>query len=147
MNDEDTKAPSAEEIDELLAFLPQLSEPGFVAVKAWHGGVPDAEGVMTWAWPEYTEVAGRLFATVSTPAWMDRQYLAHDTTTRLAEPGFVENATLDQLRTLLTYCVRGERFCDGHWGGMLESGHVERILRRLKDLRPENCEEDTAPRS
>lgn len=134
MTDVDPRTPSVEEIDELLAFLPPLSAPGFVAVSAWHGGVPDAEGVMTWPWPEYTEVAERLFAAVSKPAWMDRHYLSHDPATRLAEPGFVENATLDELRTLLTYCVRGERFCDGHWGSMIEAGYVERIIRRLREI-------------
>jgi hypothetical protein len=35
---------------------------------------------------------------------------------------------------MLTYCVRGERFCDGHWAAMLESGRVVAILRRLRVL-------------
>jgi hypothetical protein len=35
---------------------------------------------------------------------------------------------------MLTYCVRGERFCDGHLGGMIEKGHVQRILQRLREI-------------
>ena len=29
---------------------------------------------------------------------------------------------------MITYFVRGERFCDGHWGYMIEGGYVRRIL-------------------
>ena len=39
----------------------------------------------------------------------------------LSEDG-VRNATLDQIKTMLTFCVRGERFSDGHWGAMIEPG-------------------------
>ena len=35
---------------------------------------------------------------------------------------------------MLTYFVRGERFCDGHWGRLIEGGHVRRILERLAEL-------------
>jgi hypothetical protein len=36
---------------------------------------------------------------------------------------------------MLTYCVRGERFCDGHWENLLRSGRVVALLRRLAELR------------
>jgi hypothetical protein len=36
---------------------------------------------------------------------------------------------------MLTYCVRGERFSDGHWGAMIEAGYVRRLLERLAELR------------
>jgi hypothetical protein len=49
----------------------------------------------------------------------------------------VRNATLDQIKTMLTYCVRGERVCDGHWCAMIEGGHVRRLLERLAELRAE----------
>lgn len=35
---------------------------------------------------------------------------------------------------ILTACCRGERFCDGHWEKMLESGVVQAALRRLEAL-------------
>jgi hypothetical protein len=35
---------------------------------------------------------------------------------------------------MLTYVVRGERFCDGHWGAMVEGGQVRRLLQRLAEL-------------
>ena len=34
---------------------------------------------------------------------------------------------------MLTYCVRGERFCDGHWdGSVLRSGALWRCSGALK---------------
>ena len=36
---------------------------------------------------------------------------------------------------MLTFCVRGERFCDGHWAAMIEGGQVRRLLERLKEIR------------
>jgi hypothetical protein len=38
---------------------------------------------------------------------------------------------------MLTYCVRGERFSDGHWAAMLESGRIVALLKRLRALRQE----------
>jgi hypothetical protein len=38
---------------------------------------------------------------------------------------------------MLTYCVRGERFGDGHWAAMLETGKIVAILQRLRMLREE----------
>ena len=38
---------------------------------------------------------------------------------------------------MLTYCVRGERFSDGHWEAMVESGVIRSILERLQELRAE----------
>lgn len=96
---------------------------------------------MTLPWPEYSEVAGRLFDAFSEPAWQDYGYLSHDTDARLAQPGLIENATLNELnelnelKSLMTFCVRGERFFGSHWGGMIEAGYVERILRRLAVVR------------
>ena len=36
---------------------------------------------------------------------------------------------------MLTFCVRGERFCDGHWAAMIEGGQVRRLLERLAELK------------
>ncbi|MEI2789718.1 MAG: DUF6508 domain-containing protein [Steroidobacteraceae bacterium] len=47
----------------------------------------------------------------------------------------VRRASLDEIRTMLTYCVRGERFCDGHWGAQILGAHVRRLLERLVELR------------
>ena len=50
---------------------------------------------------------------------------------------FIQRATLAEIKTMLTYCVRGERFGDGHWAAMLESGKIVALLNRLRVLRDE----------
>jgi hypothetical protein len=53
----------------------------------------------------------------------------------LADDAFIRGATLSQVKTMLTYCVRGERFSDGHWAAMLSTGRVVALLERLQALR------------
>ncbi|OGL43716.1 MAG: hypothetical protein A2161_13445 [Candidatus Schekmanbacteria bacterium RBG_13_48_7] len=49
----------------------------------------------------------------------------------------IDTATIDTIKLILTYCVRGERFCDGHWGAVLESGIIVAVLKRHKILMAE----------
>ena len=55
----------------------------------------------------------------------------------LEDEALVRRASMDEIRTMLTYCVRGERFSEGHWGAMIEGGHVRRLLERLAELQAE----------
>ena len=50
----------------------------------------------------------------------------------LDDDGTVKTADLDQIKTMLTHCVRGERFCTGHWAAVIENGYVHRLLKGLK---------------
>ncbi len=53
----------------------------------------------------------------------------------LEDQALVRRASISEIKTILTYCVRGERFSEGHWGAMIELGHVLRLLERLAELR------------
>ena len=53
----------------------------------------------------------------------------------LADSEFVKRASLEQIKTMLTYCVRGERFCDGLRESLLVGGQVVDLLRRLEAIR------------
>ena len=44
----------------------------------------------------------------------------------------VMSASLNTCMKLLTTHLRAERFCDGHLEGVLRSGHITAILRRLQ---------------
>jgi hypothetical protein len=126
--------PGDEDIAELVAFLPRLEAKDLVVVEGWGGGVKNADGVMTFPWPIYASIVGEFFSVASKDCWCDFQYSAHDPAAKLDSLGFIENASLAELKTLLTFCARGERFCDGHWGAMIEAGYIVRILRRLEVL-------------
>jgi hypothetical protein len=132
-----TQKPTIEEIDELLAFLPKLYAAGFVPVRRWSGGEKQ-EGAITMPWPEYDDAVSRFFQAASASCWNDPDYNPAEAGNLLRDEATVSKADLDTLKTLLTFCVRGERFCDGHWGAMIEEGHVRRLLERLADIRAES---------
>lgn len=46
----------------------------------------------------------------------------------------VEHAGVDFIRAAITWCVRGDRFCDGHLGRFAANGFLDRCLVRLKEL-------------
>ena len=50
----------------------------------------------------------------------------------LSNDELFNKATLEDIKTMLTYCVRSERFCDGAWGALLKSGRIMALLKRLE---------------
>ena len=79
----------------------------------------------------------KFFRAAGATCWSDPDYSPAVAGELLRNETAVSNADLDTLKPLLTFCVRGERFCDGHWGAMIEEGHVRRLLERLAQLRAE----------
>ena len=128
-----TARPTKAEFAELLAFLPVFSSPDFCPVQQMHGG-RGVDGTMQFPWPEYCPEVERFIQSASKDCWQDYHYSPEAMAEMIADPEQVQSATLDQIRSLLTYCVRGERFCDGHIGHLIEAGHVARILERLKEI-------------
>ncbi len=54
--------------------------------------------------------------------------------TWLTQPDFIERAEFPQLRTVLSWMQRVERFCWGFWDGVLRDGSLIRVLERLSSL-------------
>jgi hypothetical protein len=129
-----TRPPTIVEINELIAFLPKLYADGLKPVDQWHGGKPDAAGIIQMPYPEYNQVVEEFFRTAGQDFWCDFGYDPTQAGQMIRDAGFVKNSSLDQIKTMLTFCVRGERFCDGHWGEMVESGNIRNILERLAEL-------------
>jgi hypothetical protein len=38
---------------------------------------------------------------------------------------------------MLTFCVRGERFSDGHWAAVIGQRYISRLLERLNEIKSE----------
>ena len=53
----------------------------------------------------------------------------------LEDEAHIQSATLAEVKTMLTYCVRWERFSDGQRAAMLASGKLVALLERLRVLR------------
>lgn len=118
--------PDEQQVARLLA-LGQAALAIDAAQIRWHsqGGMP---------WPDYPRALEDFFAAAAAPAWSDASYCPASCAERVHADGGIEQADLASLRRLLTWMVRGERFCDGHWAAMLSQGHLRRWLQRLAQL-------------
>ena len=113
-------------IDQLLQFLPAFEEPNRQFIEKWQGYYPVYAADVT----EFVRLAGDSW-------WMDTSYQPNEAGQMLADDAVVQSANLDQIKTMLTFFIRGERFSDGHWGSLLANGRVQSLLHRLKMLRRE----------
>ena len=50
----------------------------------------------------------------------------------------VKSADIDEIKTMLTVCVRGERFVSGFWSSIIKDGRLRRLLERLIELQSKN---------
>lgn len=46
----------------------------------------------------------------------------------------IDHEDIDLIRACITWCVRGDRFCDGLLAAQARSGFLDRCLSRLKEL-------------
>lgn len=129
-----SRQPTVEEIEQLVSFLPRLYADGFAPVKQWGGGTKDKDGVITMGWPEYEDLVEEFFEAASAECWDDHGYSSKNPSEMLKNDDAVKSANLSEIKAMLTFCVRGERFCDGHWGAMIEEGHIRRLLERLSEF-------------
>lgn len=124
-------------IDELLQFLPRFERPGRAFIRSWGGGNKTPDGAVIIPFPIYEDDVRVFFQLAGQPWWTDFRYEPRRAYELLRDDAFIETCSLDDVRTMLTYCVRGERFGDGLWAHMLETGRVVALLRRLQVLRDE----------
>jgi hypothetical protein len=124
-----------ERIDELLAFLPVFEAPGFEPFQGTGGGEELPDGSMTFAYPLYAEEVSAFYRAAGQACWCDTGYQPRAAHALLQDDARLGACGLDDIRSLLTYCVRGERFCDGHLGHLIRTGRVAALLRRLAELR------------
>lgn len=129
-----TRNPTPQEIEELLAFLPVFEAEGFSPVEHWAQSPCDSPHPVTAAWPVYNPAVAQFYQVASQVWWCDYDYQPAQAWEMLQDDTSIQSASIDQVKTMLTYCARGERFCDGHWGAMIEKGYVQKLLRRLECL-------------
>lgn len=131
--------PTADQIRELLAFLPELealSDDEVVDLGTrLEGDPPHAPDAVRYWYCDYHPVVDRFFETMYQDCWMDPGYdpaRASD----LAEAWLngqeeVNRATWDELKLVMTWMARWERFCMGHQGQMVTSGLAVLVLKQV----------------
>lgn len=126
-------------IEELLRFLPRFDQPGREFVKEWRGGPRPGAEAFHVPYPVYHEDVTAFFGLLARDGWSDYGYDPAQAVAMLEKHAFVGMASLEEVRTMLTYCLRAERFGDGAWEALLESGRIIALLHRLDALK------DTVP--
>ena len=129
-----TRLPTLKEIDELTAFLPRLHADGFSPVIKWEGGKMK-NGTIQMPYPNYDKVVTDFFHLAASECWLDYEYTQNEAAEMLRDENLVKTAPLEQIKTMLTFCLRGERFSDGHWGAMIEGGYIRHLLERLNEIK------------
>jgi Family of unknown function (DUF6508) len=130
----ETRDPTNQEMQALVAFLPRLYAEGFEPVTRWHGGDRDQDDIIRMPWPEYHPLVEEFFRLVGSEYWLDYGYRPEEAATMIRDAELVRSASLAQIKTMLTFCLRGERFADGHWAEMIEKGYIRNILKRIDQL-------------
>ena len=135
-NRKEIPLPTMQQIEELIAFLPRLYAEGFSAFESWGGGEKLKDGSYSMPYPNYNSVVEDFFNAVR-GSWIDYEYDPEQAYQMLKDEYAVKTASLSQIKSMLTFCVRGERFSDGHWGAMIEKGYIRRLLERLNEIKLE----------
>jgi hypothetical protein len=133
---EKTSLPAIQEIEELIAFLPHLYAEGFSPIVKWEGGEKRKDGSFTVPYPNYNPVVEEFFQRIQ-GNWIDYEYNPEQAYEMLKDENLVKTASMHQVKSMLTFCKRGERFSDGHWADMIEKGYIRRLLERLNEIKSE----------
>ena len=130
-----TRLPTLDEIETLTAYLPRLYAEGFSPVDHWYASEKLKDGSYTLPYPKYNPLVEEFFRHVSSDGWLDYEYNPGQAYQMLQDEGLIKTASLPQIQTMLTFCVRGERFSDGHWEEMIEKGYIRQLLERLNEIK------------
>ena len=84
--------------------------------------------------PSYPETINDFMFYLSTSVWNNFNYNPEIVGIKIKEPDYLENADIDEIRSVLTWVHRTELFSDGHWRTVLESDILPKIINRLKSL-------------
>jgi hypothetical protein len=133
----ETRLPTYQDMQELAAFLPRLYAEGFESVIQWRGGKQGEDGLYRLPYPEYNPIVEEFYRRIATGGWLDYGYSPEEAARMLSDEEFVKSASLPQVKSMLTFCVRGEHFSDGQWAEMIENGNIRRILERINQLSSE----------
>jgi hypothetical protein len=130
--------PTAGQLRTLAACEALLDAPEFQTGR-WQGGTPGADGVIQMPWFEHSRDLLAFHRAVGGAGieldqrWMDWAGTPHGQRL-LQDPGQVADASPDDLVSLLTACIRGDRFSEGTLAHAVDSGLFRAILRRAAVL-------------
>ena len=122
--------PTQEQIDKVTAYLENFrdTEQEFMENKK------DSRGLTLKNSYQYRQDVREFFALLNENEWDYLDYLSPEIRDYIKYPDKIQFATLKQIKGILTYCLKGERYVEGHRNVMLKRGVIQEALKRLKNL-------------
>ena len=102
----ESRLPTLQEIEELIAFLPRLYSEGFAPIESWSGGEKREDSSFTIPYPNYNLVAEEFFRSAGREYWLDYGYSPEQASQMLRDETLIKTASLPQIKTMLTFCLR-----------------------------------------
>lgn len=120
------------DLNELLALEPYLRPNGFE-------NLADREENETRYYPPYPQKVEE-FINLVIRRWCVPNYDPDIHGRMLVDDEIIASASLEQIRSMLTFCIRSERFGEGNLGALIAEGRVAALLSRLTQLGDEFAE-------
>jgi hypothetical protein len=81
-----------------------------------------------FSYPEYPELIHDFISVISSNYWVDYDYSKQPVQAWLDSPEKLSLLSENEIKSLFTFFVRQERFCDGFWQTMVEKEYVHHVL-------------------
>ena len=117
------------DIKELTDFLPLLYDKNIKLSKSPGRGKTD----LVSGFYVYHPTVNTFFELASQEHWKDYKYV-DNFSEEMIKPGKIEEASINQLKTIITWCDRVERFVEGHWEYVIKDDIIKRVLLRLETM-------------
>ncbi len=132
----ETINPTLEDFEEIIAFYPTLNRRDFDPIIEWKGGDKIEDNVNFMRWPIYDPVVKEFLSVASKECWCDNHFNQYVMSRMITSEVVVQCADLSQVKQILSFCVRGDKFMsEGYMGTMIKDGHISRLLQRLDKLK------------
>jgi O-acetyl-ADP-ribose deacetylase len=125
-----------EGIRQVLEFLP-IFEEGFEGELYEWVTFEKQNGVTQMPYVDYSPEITRFRSALGSAGFIhpyDWMAWQEEASRYLNEPDLLKTANLETLRKLFTLHVRRDRFVEGHFAEMIDTGHIRALLHRLKEL-------------
>ena len=122
---------NSKKIKELTDFLGLLYDENIELSKPYPNA--DMSDMISGTFYKYHPSVLTFFELVSQEHWKDYKYV-DNFSEEMVGPGKIEEASINQLKTILTWCDRTERFFEGHWEYVIKIDVIKRVLNRLIQL-------------
>ena len=122
------------EIKFLISYLPLLYKEGFHPIKQWCGDPDNDDQNCIIIVPEYDRLVYDFIEVAGSEFWAIKRYDPKVIIHMLNNEDYIKSADLQNIKNMLAFCVRGERFTPGHWASMITEGYIKQILERLGQI-------------